>query len=244
MRRFEINKHDALVFFEADIITIARLSRKTRKGEKTELSPRQMYVMETTWYFNEIKHKLADLSSAYLFMSAYPSIKSWRSKMNREEYYLYHYESYLNSMVGLFDRMLHLVNHVYGLGLSDNNVKLEIISTNSRVDKGIKSALKKYDGFLQRQEIKKSRNSASHKERPRMAQFNDPVMLEMSAGLFLTSDVDRADFLKLSKIMYGKLIKEMNTEILAHIVRVEESVSALLSMLHPKIKKDYLTYSV
>ena len=123
-----------------------------------------MIIKDLFDYLTEIINKQKDIQIAKSFLKSHKTIgKTNRNIETREVYIKYHIEFYQINIIGVFDRVLHLINFVYKLGLADRYVKKDTICSNSNTPKKIVDLVKKFDKDIE--SIRGSQNSIKHKEK-------------------------------------------------------------------------------
>jgi len=175
--QFDIEKHEIYLDFIEELNPIAiKFHEANKKEQNPVLSEREEFVFDIFQRLNEIDNKLKDLNYSIMFFSVYPNYKPWRSKITRQEYIIYHLEYYYINIVALFDRLLHLVNFIYDLGLADQFVTLKSITTNKHVKKESIRILKKIDKALRG--IRNTQNKIKHKKKLQDKEMYYPSLLE------------------------------------------------------------------
>jgi hypothetical protein len=176
-----INVEEHKIFLDF-ISCLGPISRKLRQADKAKttypLVGLEDYIFDTFHFLVEIEYKIKDMELSIMLMSAFPNYKPWRDKMSRQEYIIYHLEYYNISIVALFDRILHFVNFIYGLGLADRHVTLSIIGANKNVGKELVRNLKKMDKAIQ--DVRSLQNSIKHKEKLRLKGLYNASLIEVN----------------------------------------------------------------
>lgn len=185
---YSVSKLEKTKFLEdlnKNLVSFAKKQLRINKGEKIELTNKEKFLAETYQLTNEIASKLQDLDASVLFIASYPGSIAIGKLLTRTEYLIYHLDFYYIGIVCIFDRVLKLINHICGLGLSDRHVALDIILNNSNVSQKIKEVLKKFDKSIVN--IRTLQNQIKHKRK-----FWDHKLKE--AAFF--EDILRIDSLK------------------------------------------------
>jgi len=161
---------------------IPKIVNKLRDAEKNKSSypliGLEDFIFGTFKFLDEIDKKLKDLDLSMIFISSFPSYKSWRKVMMRKEYILYHLEYFNINIIALFDRVLHLVNFLYDLGLSDRYVTINCITSNSNINKNLSKLLNDVNNNLD--EIRKKQNRIKHKQKLKIDDLYLPSLIEFS----------------------------------------------------------------
>jgi len=233
-RRLYLGWHDIYKLIDDDLMAVMRV--RVTKGKNAEYTDFQGYAFDLFSLLTEISSNFDDLDHSVLFMSSFPSIKSWRSKMERKDYLAYHMESYYASIVGIFDRILHLINFVYDLGLHPVHVKLDILLKNSRVPAKIKTTLRKFDKYLQESELKERRNRASHVGRPHLPEFSRPAQFATMARI-ADAKVDRLKYKRAATALYRERIGLKKKELKEHKLKVMDFSWQILDDIYQPVKK-------
>ena len=144
------------------------------KNNRSRMSKKEKTIIDLFYYTNEVLSKLQTLEYYLVFLNSYPNSKSLRKISSRSEYIVYHFESYLNNVIGVFDRCLNLINFVYDLGIEDKHVKFELIISNKHIkNEPIREIIILFDKVLKN--IRKLRNSTTHHRR-----YSDEDLVKMN----------------------------------------------------------------
>lgn len=240
---FTLHEHKIGKLISDDVSFIAKESIK-KKAEKTiELDSKFYYVSQLMYPCFEIENKFEDFQQAYLLLSKYPKGKKYQKNFTRENYIIYHLQFYMISQVALFDRLLHLTNFVFELGLDDLNVKYSIIINNSRVPKSCKSIIKDFDNFLSKNNIRAVQNKIKHKERLKDSKLYTASLFEWSSkikGNLPQEDLD--DMNKTAMGMYKIYILIKRNMMKSEVEKMNNMTHKWLDSLYPEILKKYQSF--
>lgn len=244
MLSFSISDHKIGELVQDDIVKIAKDSLGKKEDEIIELERKLYYVSQLIYPCFEIQNKFEDFHQSYLLLSKYPNGKKYRDNFSRENYIIYHLQFYLISQVALFDRLLHLVNFVYEIGLDDKNVRYSVIVKNSRVDKNTKNALKRFNKYLDEINVRMDQNRIKHKERLKDKKLFTPSLFEYSAKIKGNLDEATLDELKRSAMgMYKVYIYLKRHSMKSEIECLNEMTTSVLDTLYPHILKKYNSFT-
>jgi len=141
-----------------------KIGLSSKKTWKTKISTKERFVIETFYFITEVLVKLETIDYYLAFLNSYPKTKLWEKTFSRTDYLRYHTESYLNSIIGTFDRSLLLINHLYDLGFKNKDVKYHFIINNKHIkDRKIGKLLRLFNKTLKG--VRKSRNFIQHEGR-------------------------------------------------------------------------------
>lgn len=141
-----------------------RLSFFRSKPPITNPTELQKYQQQTLERLNLVLCKIAQLEHVIGFLSEYRKTKKYQKLgITKAAYNAYHIENFYIRIIAIFDRALHLTNHVFSLGLPDNQVKYRLIIKMKQVKtSSVVKALKDIDSFLKKD--KEIRNRLIHYE--------------------------------------------------------------------------------
>lgn len=149
---------------DKDFIVAAKKILEAEKYKKDPVfTPREEYNRFVIWYLIEIINKIKDIDAGSIFINFYPSNYKLRKKLSRSEYITYHLEFYYINIIGIFDRMLKIVNFLYDLGLPDKYITFDLIVSHNKIDNDIKIFFKKFNKALEN--IRKFQNNIKHKSK-------------------------------------------------------------------------------
>lgn len=248
MKRTEfliISEHKIGKLIADDINKIAKASVGKKDEETISLSSKQYYVSQLMYPCFEIGNKFSDFDQIFHLLSKYPQGKRYRGRHTKEHYIIFLLETYLISQVALFDRILHLVNFVYELGLSDAYVKYEVIFKNSRVDKKLKKVLKSFFDYLQKNDTRSLQNKIKHKERLRDGNLYHPALLEQVIKNNLFDGFDEKSIMELREDMkseYKFYIDRKRKKINDEIDELRTMTFKILDLVYPRIISKYKSY--
>ncbi len=217
-----------------------------KSKEKPKLNKQDFYFWDTFIFLNEIDDKLRDLDHSLMFLNSFPNIKTWREKIYRKDYFLYHYECYLSSIIGIFDRLLLLVNYVYDLKLFGIKVSLNNIKKKKKVSKKIENNLEKFNSYLEK--IREQRNESSHRNKIKFNELNKIAIAEFNLKYSPTPFSKKGkEFKKKNdkfleqeiKIFYDDFSKLKKEEIKVQIGEINEKVENILNLIYPLIEEKY-----
>lgn len=144
---------------------------QSQQQKNIKLSVKENYVYKVWKAVNEIENKIKDLDACIILIKNYPKSKKLQKLFSREEYITYHLAYYYIGIVAVFDRALHLINIIDDIGLADKDVKVEIISTNAKVNNNTKKLLKSFNKSIGG--IRSTQNIIKHKKQIWESTFRD-----------------------------------------------------------------------
>jgi hypothetical protein len=225
-----------------DMNEIAKIQISQKNKDIILLSSKLYYVSQLMYPCFEIENKFNDFDQVFHLLSKYPQGKQYRDRHTKERYIIFLMEIQLISQVALFDRILHLINFVYELGLSDTYVKYEIISKNSRVDDNLKKVLKSFSDYFQKNNIRSLQNKIKHKERLRDNDLNHVSLIEHVINNKLFNGFNEESIRELKEDMkfgYRFYIKDKRKKICAEIEKLQKMTVDILDLLYPLILSKY-----
>lgn len=201
---------------------------------------------QTQFYFRlfnhliEIDKKMKDLQLCIDFISSYTTSISIKNKILRAKYITYHLEYYYINIVAIYDRILHLVNFVYKLGLHDRFVTKDIITKNDNIDKEVIELLRKIDKSIQG--IRVLQNKIKHKEGLKEREKNKWFK---NAEFFDQVQINKADLAKgkksklsvYAKRNYTLYIREKKKELKKNNKVLLQILNTFYNSLMPQIIK-------
>jgi hypothetical protein len=210
--------------------------------EKNNFSKKEKYFFELLIKTVEIIKKVDELNYCLLFLSVFPKYKTWEKKIYRRNYIEYHLNYYYINIIALFDRILHLINFIYELGLPDRYVTKDCICNNLNIDKEISKFIKKFDKALNN--IRKEQNKIKHKKNKMYKELDLPVLLEHHIlGLSKESSETRKKLLNLDmNYYYRDFIKEKKKEIEKDNKAITEIIEFIFETLYKKVEEKEKTY--
>lgn len=157
-----------------------------KKIERSHLTAKEKFIIDTFQLVSEIASKLDAIDSCIVLINSFPGSARWKKHFLRSEYIRYHLEVYYFNVIGIFDRLLLLVNHVYDLGFKGKDVKYGLIISNSHLQgTDTLKVLQKFYKALQN--IRSVRNMIAHQSRLTDKELDDvqryEFILEKSPGL-------------------------------------------------------------
>ncbi len=253
MKRIElliVQDHKIGKLIVNDVIEIAKITTQERREknhkEKILLSPRQYYVSQLMYPCFEIENKFNDFDQISHLLSKYPQGKEFRANHTKERYILFILEIYFISQIALFDRILHLTNFVFELGLNDVHVKYEIISKNTKIDKNFNKILKKLYDHLQKNNTRSLQNKIKHKERLRDDELYAPSVFEQVIKLRLFNGFNEKEIKDLKEEMqlgYKVYINKKRKLITKETTDLKELTVEILDFLYPLILRKHRSYN-
>lgn len=190
-----------------DVTWIAKLkSDEEYNGKKFRRTKKYLFYKELFNRINALEQKLNDLEVSRKLILSYKNFKK-NNDITKTEYILYHMEYFYINIIGLYDRMLHLVNFTYELGLSDRYVQKDIIVNNNKVDNKVKKFLKEFDKKIQA--IRTDQNRIKHKDKYYDKQMYEYEIFEMAAKTEENIKLKR-QFLALSMTRFVKYKKDLD----------------------------------
>jgi hypothetical protein len=180
MKQKSLLEHTILKLYLGDLNSITKILLESRKSnKKPEFTKKQILIYELFNFLIEIENKQKDIQIAKLFLKSPNTIGKINKKIQiRSDYIKYHIEFYQISIVGIFDRILHLINFIYKLGLSDRHVKQDIICSNTNIPKNILSLIKEFDKNIE--PIRKNQNSVKHKTKINLPELYNAELLDFT----------------------------------------------------------------
>lgn len=159
MDQFEKN-----IFVKKIIDAFPSFIQILKKKDKKISQPKKVnFYFDLFRLIMEINSKISDLKATVVMISSYPKKKPVAKIFSRSEYIIYHLEYYYLSIIAIYDRLLHLINFLYNLGLKDKHVKKEIILENKNVDKKIIKMMNELDKKISG--IREIQNKIKHKSK-------------------------------------------------------------------------------
>lgn len=180
MKQKSLLEHTIFKPYQKELNSIAKnLLEAKRSNKKLEFTKKQILINSLFDYLMEIENKQKDVKIAKVFLRT-PNTIGRKSQLiqTRSDYIKYHMESYQISVVGIFDRLLHLINFIYKLGLADRHVTKDIVCSNTRVPKNIVSLIKEFDNSIET--IRKTQNSVKHKEKIYLPELYNADLLDFT----------------------------------------------------------------
>jgi len=107
----------------------ALAKRVLYRGKKSKLADQAKYVHLVLSSFNEVTSVLENLEYGEIFLGSYSVSSRWRKKYDRNHYIRYHYEFWVINLIRLYERLLILIDDVYGLGIPHKEVTYKTISS-------------------------------------------------------------------------------------------------------------------
>jgi len=242
---FDITKHKIYLDFIDELNPIAiKFYNANKKRKDPILTKREEFVFDIFHKLNEIEKKLKDLNYSVMFFSVYPNYKPWRDNITREDYIIYHLEYYYINIIALFDRLLHFVNFIYNLGLSDHFVTLKCITTNDHVDKNTVRILKKIDTALQG--IRSTQNKIKHKKKHRDKKLYHASLIEFHGRHNTFSEYTKELNQELQSDMnyfYREYLRTKKQELIKNNKVLGDTIKILLDNIFPIYEKRKLEVS-
>jgi hypothetical protein len=126
-----------------------------------KMSLKNKFHLNTFYSIVEITSKLEALDYSVAFINSYPRTRLWSKNFLRTDYIRYHMEVYYGNIVGIFDRSLLLINHLYDLGFKPQDAKYSLISSNKHLEgEKVLEILKKFKEALKK--VRSIRNYIEH----------------------------------------------------------------------------------
>ncbi len=133
------------------------------RSRKLDLTKEEGDALRLAEQLHKIKAKISDIEAGLSFITFYPANRKIRKIYSRTDYIIYHLEFLHINIVGLFDRILHLINYKYALRLDPRDIILENILSSPKVDLEVKRLLRVIDKELQNGNIRVSSNIVKHR---------------------------------------------------------------------------------
>jgi len=109
----KLEKTQIVKHLKTQIISLVEKLQEIDQEKSRGLSKEDAYIHLTWLLINEIENKFKDLDACIAFLSSYSKNGAVGKLLTREEYLFYHLEFYYIGVIGIFDRALKLVNHIY-----------------------------------------------------------------------------------------------------------------------------------
>ncbi len=218
-----------------EIVTTSYATFFLKKQESFKFEKKREYIKNVFKKMRNVVAKADNITQSIYFLSAYSASPRWKKLFGKSSYFKYHYEFYLISEQGLFDRCLHLINAVFQLGLKDRFVKSDIILSNINLKEfaGI-DILKKFEKNIEKRREK--RNKVVH-----IQEYGDNLLDELEKREFF--DKYREAFKKgpqpkNSTRAVDQMIRRVRASQLENSsVRVFEFVNAFINSLTDRVKQ-------
>lgn len=172
-----------------------------KKNHRDSLTEKEKFDADVFDSVCEITHKLEMLNYVLVFINSYPKKKVWEKTFSRATYISYHYESYLNNIIGVLDRCLLLINFIYDLGIEEKYVDIRSITSNKHI-KGetVKKFIDLFDKLISG--IRYSRNIVMHRRR-----FSDAELDKLGRYEFCMQNQENLKLSKKQKDAFNILLK-------------------------------------
>ncbi len=217
------------------VVWLARLESKEEYGGKKFRKTKKYYFYRDLFNnINELDKKLKDLYITQKIIFEYKNSKN-KKQITKTEYIIYHLEYFYINIVGIYDRMLHFINFVYELGLSDRFVQKDIILKNSRVDDKMKKFLKEFDKSIK--EIRVDQNIIKHKKKFYDKDMYDYELFEMAARSEKNLKTKR-QFMALSMNKFIKYQSDLDKYLERNINSVIGKTEHFLKLLEPMVVRE------
>ena len=117
-----------------------------QKKEEANLKDSEEFIYQIFLYYVDINEKFIDLEISKQSISCFPAQIKNRG-IKRNEYIIYHLEYFYISIIAIFDRLLQLINFLYGLKIEQN--KLDLKSLKKKLGNNrLKNALSNFNNAL------------------------------------------------------------------------------------------------
>ena len=238
IRNEKINKLFALLLIELkDFWTEKKDIKKIKESSK------DFFFMNLYMRISELDKKLNDLRIGKELVFQYPYLRTKdKTVFNKVDYINYNVEYFFINIIGVVDRVLHIVSFVYKLPLPANRVTVKTILNNPKVDENVKNFLEKFNKSIKN--IRNVQNMIKH----RVKYYDNDIYtydaLEHIAELYdALSEPDKRDyFRRLAKNEY-RSYRDKLYEILEQLINfVCEETEEFLKFLLPIILKEYSHY--
>lgn len=225
----KLEKTQIVKHLKTQIISLVEKLQEIDQEKSRGLSKEDAYIHLTWLLINEIENKFKDLDACIAFLSSYSKNGAVGKLLTREEYLFYHLEFYYIGVIGIFDRALKLVNHIYGLGLADRYVTLDIITSHRHIDGELSKMLKLFNKDVNN--IRTLQNGFKHKQKMRDDKLKTAVLLETAYRYKWLSDsfdkVTRKQCEFLSTLEYRQYIRDKKKELKQTNAALANSLAAL-----------------
>ncbi len=233
---FFIKDNDLSQLIEPMMVDIVKKYAKVDLGGRKPISSKKdLYIFELVEHIIEVEVKIRDLYLSELFIGNYSASNKIQKEFTRHDYIIYHLEFYYINVIALYDRVLHLINYIFNLGLADRFVTKDIITNNKNVKREVVAALNNIDKSLQG--IRRLQNKIKHKIKlqERNERLKNAELFEMAAKITPNRDVQ---LMKLSaKIGYKLYIKLKKKELEQNRLNLIAMLNQLYNLLAPVVKK-------
>lgn len=235
----KLEKTKLVKHLKTQLVSLVQKLQMVDQGKSRGLSKEDIYIHLTWWLINEIENKFKDLDACMAFVSSYPKNGAVGKLFTREEYLFYHLEFYHIGVIGIFDRALKLINHVYELGLADRHVTLDVISSHRYIDGELKKTLKSFNKDIN--DIRTLQNGFKHKQKMRDDKLKTASLLEaVHRYEWLRDSFDemtRRQYEFYSTLEYRQYIRDKKKELKQTNVVLVDALVVLFDRLYFKYSK-------
>lgn len=204
--------------------------------ESYNLTPLNRYVYETGYYTGQVLNQIERIDQAGVLLNSYPKIKAWQTRYGRFEYFQYHLEQYFIAVAGLVDRLLLLINQIYGLKIDDGQVRFSSVKVKLRMGQHEEFILLLDEIIESMKEVKKSKNSYTHSQRFWERKLWHIGLLELAVKDEIVPDSD--GYLKEDLKGDIRLYQKEKTE---WILKNEKALQEMLTLLFESFYTEYLS---
>lgn len=209
---------------------------KKRPRGWDKLSDKEKFYIGTFHNGSEIISKVEALNHCIAFINFYSKTKMWDRNFLRADYIKYHLEVYYGNIIGISDRCLLLVNHLFDLGFKPRDAKYELISSNKHL-KGERTLeiLTLLNKGLQG--VRSVRNYVAHQGTLSDKELDDIRMYEFLLKNSKTLDRKLQRLMKIYiKLGFNSYIREKKKE----IIKNNGTIIAVIDKLFLSVSKKYL----
>jgi len=193
-----------------------KITKEEQDKNWKSMSDQQKFRMTTFRLLTEVLKKAELLNYCEAFINSYPKRRLWQKNFSRADYVIYHLENYYRNITGILDRFLLFVNHLYRIGLPQNEVKFRLIINNENLkNEKVVAILKAFDKGIQG--IKGLRNMIEHRGR-----YSDSVIDEIGSYELILNKSEsltqkQKNVLKVYlKIKYSSYIRKKKKELVSN----------------------------
>lgn len=175
-----LESHEMYFSLQEGLIPIAKELLKAKNEHRGAIfTKNQVRIKNLFNYLTEIVNKQQDIQIAKEFLKSHKSVgRNSKNVQIRSACIKYHIEFYQINIIGVFDRILHLINFIYKLGLADRHVKKDTICSNSNIPKKLVHLVNKFDKDVE--SVRSSQNSIKHKEKIHIPELYNAELLDFT----------------------------------------------------------------
>lgn len=196
----------------------------------------EKFHISTFRTMSQIIYKLESLDHCVSYINSYPNTYRQKKNFGRSDYIKYHLENYYGNIVGVFDRCLHLINHLYDLGLAPQDIKYNLISKNKHLEgtEALKVLKIMHKGL---EKVRSVRNYIEHQGSLADTELDDISMYELLYRNTETKEKIHKILSAYIKVQYGSYLRNKKKEIGTNNDALVILVAALFNSLHQEYIK-------